>query len=54
MEKKKEEEMEMEMERPGLGRRGVLQHAEGHAEGPLFCCFEEEAEVKTTNSSLVV
>ena len=41
MEKK---EMEMERERPGLGRRGVLQHAEG----PLFCCFEEEAEVKTT------
>ena len=34
----------MERERPGLGRRGVLQHAEG----PLFCCFEEEAEVKTT------
>ena len=46
MEKK---EKEMERERPGLGRRGVLQHAEG----PLFCCFEEEAEVKTTKSLVV-
>ena len=50
-----EKEKEMEMERPGLGRRGVLQHADGHAEGPLFCCFEEElkAEVKTTKSLVV-